>query len=81
MPAAVTAFAIAQSRYLLRPRVKGAAAIRAMPRTPSISADQLSAGGTSWPPKRGPIAKTAVDREMTRNPLASSRSTRRPSVA
>ena len=80
MPAAATAFAIAQSRYLLRPRLNGAAAMSAMPMMPPISADQLSAGWTSAAEERHDREATA-EREMTKKPLARSRSTRRPSTA
>src|SRR5262249_10920592 len=45
-----------------------------------ISADQASAGRTSPPPKRGPIAKTADESAVTKKPLARKRSTRRPST-
>ena len=47
MPAAATELAIAQSRYLLRPRLSGAAAISAWPRIAPRSADQASGGATS----------------------------------
>jgi hypothetical protein len=81
MPAAATALAIAQSRYLLRPRLSGAAAISAVPRIAPISPDQASGAAISWPPKRGAIVKAAFDRDVTKKPVASSRSTRRPSTA
>ena len=46
-----------------------------------MSAAQLSAGrDLVAAEKRGPIAKTAAESEVTKKPLASRRSTRRPSV-